>query len=274
MNKNINFTISALVINLDGSTDRLNFQKIQLQKVGITMERIRAVAVSDLSKDQYESLSNGWERKLRPAEVACFLSHKAAWQQVLDKQTPLLILEDDALLSKKTPELLSAIDQNTHNADLITLETRNRKKLLSKQYIPISTHFGLRQLYQDRTGAAAYILFPSGAKKLLNKSNECSTALADAFISSTYSLSSFQVIPAAAIQLDQCENYELPLQNPFASTITPADGVKPKPNSTIDYYRYKLRRIFSQLRMGFRQLSVLHQSKRMTVQVDKNDFTL
>ena len=264
--------ISALLINLAQSTARLDFQKKQLKFLGIPVERLSAISMSGLNSNQYEALANGWERKLRPAEVACFLSHQSAWQYVADHQKPFLILEDDALLSQWTPELLLQFDSNLLNIDLITLETHKRKKLLNKKVIPVSEHFDLQKLYQDRTGAAAYILFPSGANKLLNKSHTQAPALADAFISSCYTLKAYQTVPAAAIQLDQCEHYNLPMTYQFSSTITPENNHKPKANTASEKYLFKIRRIASQIRMALRHLSVSGVSERKKIEPRKSDF--
>ena len=114
-------SIAALVINLARSGDRLAFQQAQLSALGIPMQRLAAISTDQMDAVQYESLANSWERKLRPAEVACFLSHQAAWQHVADTSQPWLILEDDALLSRQVPDLLAALSVNPQHADLITL---------------------------------------------------------------------------------------------------------------------------------------------------------
>lgn len=274
MSETVQNMISALVINLPQSVERWAFQKNQLGKLGIPLRRLNAVAIADVASEHYEALANGWERKLRPAEVACFLSHRRAWQAVIDADAPLLILEDDALLSQHTPELLAALAGDPQQADLLTLETRSRKKLLDKQACPAGRHFHLRRLYQDRTGAAAYLLYPSGAHKLLAKAQTRAPALADAFISSCYPLNACQVVPAAAIQLDQCQAYGLPFANPFASTITPPDQYKPAANNPTAAGRFKWRRIVAQIKMGVRQLSVQYRSRREYVGIVRADFTL
>lgn len=266
--------IPALVINLEHCTDRLAFQQAQLAAMQIPMQRLSAVGTDNLDQIRYEMLANGWERKLRPAEVACFLSHQLAWQYVAASNQAMLILEDDALLSQHAPELLAALAANPQQADLITLETRSRKKLLSKASLPAGQHFQLRRLYQDRTGAAAYVLYPQGAHKLLAKAQQRAPALADAFISSCYELAAWQVMPAAAIQLDQCQAYGLPFANPFASTITPADHHKPPANSTAMASLFKWRRISAQLKMGWRQLSTLGHSRREYMAIQTDDFRL
>lgn len=248
--------ISVLLINLDQSEDRLKFQKKQLEKRKISMRRLSAVKSTDLSDIEYESLANGWQRKLRRTEVACFLSHKRAWEYVLKTGKPWLILEDDALLSKKISDILKVMAEKIGEIDYVNLETRYRRKWIGRKSIELISEYKLRRLYQDRNGSAAYVLFPSGAKKLLNRAQIHLPALADAFLSESYELNAWQIYPAAAIQFDQCMNYNLILDLPFKSTITSSDNPKPKANHFKDYLYFKLRRILGQLRMGMRQVVV------------------
>lgn len=269
-----NQSITALVISLARSPERLAFQQKQLEQLGVAWQHLKAVDVNDISESQYESLANGWERKLRKTEVACFLSHQRAWEQVIANNHPMLILEDDALLSKHTAELLDALATAdiAQSVDHITLEIRNRKKLMGNNRHAVTSFFELAQLYQDRVGAAAYVLYPSGAKKLLEKSKTHAVALADAFICSHYGLNSYQVIPAAAIQSDQCEFYQIAISEKFPSTIYKSAYDKPQPIGFFAKTRFKLRRIVSQLRMGLRQLSVAGKSSRVYVEPRKSDF--
>lgn len=263
--------ISALVINLERSVARLAFQQQQLAALGIPMRRLAAVAVDDIERGEYEALANGWERKMRPAEVACFLSHKLAWQQVAEGDEPCLILEDDALLARHTKHILQALSANVLGADYVTLEARSRKKLLGKPSALVADS-QLCRLYQDRSGAAAYVLFPQGARILLAKATREAVALADAFLCRAYELKAYQVVPAAAIQLDQCVAYGIHQANPFVSTITPADQAKPKAHHLGLRWRFKYRRIVAQVRMGWRQLTVLGRARRIWVPVVPADF--
>lgn len=262
---------SILLINLDRSTERLSFQSHQLSQLSLSMHRLAASESSNISLEEYEKLANGWQRKLFPAEVACFLSHKAAWKYVYESNKPWLILEDDALLAKSVPAILQAIEGSNFEVDYINFETRNRYKWLSRKSINLVNDYQMRKLFQDRNGSAAYLLFPSGAKKLLSRAHHSMPALADAFISSTYELNAWQVYPAAAIQLDQCTTYNLPLKNSFHSTIS-TNPIKPKSNNRMDYWTFKFRRVFAQLRMGIRQLSVFSQSMRIKVPIIQGEF--
>lgn len=272
MINNTDQMIEALVINLPDSVDRFEFQKKQLTGLNIPFQHLTAVSTRDIDAVLYESLANGWERKLRLTEVACFLSHKKAWEYVHSSGKPMLILEDDALLACNAASLLIKLLAQPCNVDFVNLETHNRKKVVGNPLDIGDDHFQLKRLYQDRTGAAAYILYPSGAQKLLNKAQKKLPGLADAFISSTYELDAWQVCPAAAIQLDQCPTYNLSIQGPAKSTITPTDPSKPLPKNATDAITFKYRRWVSQLRMGLRQLSVIGRSRRILINIDTDKF--
>lgn len=261
--------MNILLINLPSSKDRLAFQSKQLKKRNLPFHTLKAVSIEDIG-NSYD-LAFGWERPLRAVEIACFLSHKKAWQYVVDNDSPTLILEDDALLASNIKELLLELETQKQ-LDLITLEIRSRKKTISKKAImTTSTNHKLYKLYQDRTGAAGYILWPAGAKKLLQKAQSHAPALADAFISSCYSLSAHQVEPAAIIQLDQCINYNIDSNMKTFSSISS----QPKPvysHNLKSFFVFKFRRIYSQLRMAIRKLSVLLTSQKRAINIKPEHF--
>ena len=154
------------VINLPSATERSKLQEDQLTKLDLKYKILNATSTDDISKDTYKKHYFDWQRPLRKTEVACYFSHKSAWNRIIKSKKPALILEDDAILSKALPELLRNLN-NKKNIDLINLENRSRKKFVSKSYEDIACNSKLLRLYQDRTGAAGYILWPSGAKKLI-----------------------------------------------------------------------------------------------------------
>lgn len=253
--------MKALVINLEAATERLAFQNLQLSSLGIAFDRLPAF---DKSADETADLPywDTWERPLGRAERACLLSHQQAWQVVVDEGEPVLILEDDAILSQTLPALLARL-KGAAGIDFITLETRGRKKLLSR--MP-ADDLPLRRLYQDRSGAAAYILWPSGARKLL-AATETSCGLADAVICACYSLEAFQAVPPLAFQSDRAlaERIEVPLQT--NSSITPGAVARKKGT-----WRQRVRRLAAQARMGLRQLQVWNHAERVLLSVRAEDF--
>lgn len=230
--------------------------------LGLQYKFLDAVSLTTLSDEIYERLKNTWERPMRKAEVCCFLSHKQAWEQIVASNQPTLVLEDDAVLSAHAPALLDAIAKMDASFDMIVLETRDRKKIVGRVRLPLNSDFSLRALYQDRTGSAAYVLTPAGAKKLQAKANKGIAANADAFISSLYSLIACQVEPAAAIQLDMCETYGYAPPLRTSTTI----GSIERPAVISGKWRFKFRRIAGQIRIALRILSVLHKAERIHIE--------
>ena len=251
--------MNALVINLKSSTDRLEFQKTQLDSLNINYAVIEAVEASEIDENFYRKKSMSWERPLRRSELACCLSHVSAWDRVIKENKPYLILEDDAILHKDTSSALNALGDK-YNFDCINLETRNRKKILSKTRVPLSNDYTLSEIIYNKSGAAAYLLRPSGAKILHDFYQKHGAALADAILAHCDRLKHFQIEPALAIQIDCCTYYNIAPPIETASSISQ----QPKPkcsNPTI----FICRRLKSQLNMLFRQIISLASSRRTNV---------
>lgn len=262
--------IGAIVINLDKAVNRWQFQQHQLSSLCLDFQRLRASQIDELSQEDYEQWANRWQRKLRQTEVACFLSHYRAWQKVVELGEPLLILEDDALLSDKTATLLNQLSTMNHLPfEHLTLETRGRKKLIDKNNNKLDdddmvSDICLHRLWLDRTGACAYILTPIGARKLLKRTEQKGAGLADALLcEQPHQLKSMQTVPALAIQMDMMTHYGVDLPNlgqASQSHISTDSHGKPQANSIIDNMGFKYRRILAQVKMGMVQLS--HSSER------------
>ena len=250
----------ALVLNCEGESERLALQEAQLAALAIPFERIRAITPDTLSRPSGDPWWNGWQRPLRDTEKAALETHRLAWKRVCTLGQPCLILEDDALLAADTRDLLDAVAARG-GMDHLSLETRGRRKLLG----PPLEDLPVRRLYMDRTGAAAYVLWPSGARILLARTDRA-PALADAAICAAFAMKSFQAVPALAIQADQCARYGLPAPITVKSTI----DAQPKPLSRAGYtiserLAFRFRRIRAQIAMGLRQLRFLGRARRELV---------
>jgi len=246
--------MKALIINLAHETRRMALQQAQMGMLGIEWERIEAITPATLTPGPGDPIWRLWDRPLRTAEMALLNSHRVAWQRVSELNEPCLVLEDDALLGKQTPAILHRVE-NAVGIDHMSLETRGRKKIVSRLKHP---DLPVRRLYLDRSGAAAYILFPHGARILLEASKRV-PALSDATIGATHTLQSWQADPALAIQLDRCAIYGVTQPIPVVSSI----DAEPKPSAhTADRRTFRRRRIATQLRMGWRHLSCLPVATR------------
>lgn len=241
--------IPALVINLDTRRDRLAAQAQQLDAAGLTWERLRAVTPATLSPPPDAAYWARWERPMRDVEKAALASHRLAWAQVARTGRPRLILEDDAMLLGGAVDLLARLS-GLDGLDHVSLETRGRRKRLGKAH-PAAP---IRRLWQDRTGAAAYVLWPRGAEKLLART-ETAGGLADAVICAAYDMSSWQACPAQAIQFDQCAKWGLGAPVRLRSAISLVEKPDPADFPPAMARGFRRRRVTAQMRMGLRMLA-------------------
>ena len=253
--------MKTLIINLAQAQDRMGFMQEQMERLGLAWERIEAITPATLDPPADNPVWQRWQRPMRTTEMALCASHMAAWRRVIALDTPCLVLEDDALLAEETPGFLARV-AGLAGIDHISLETRGRKKLTARTPDPRAP---MRRMWQDRTGSAAYVLFPKGAQLLLAHTQRAGGP-SDAVISGTYALNSFQADPALCIQLDQCAAYGIasPLE-----TVSLIDAVaKPELQEHVPLstrFAFRFRRIWAQVRMGSRHLTRLPWAQRKQV---------
>jgi glycosyl transferase, family 25 len=259
--------MDILIISLSNAKERRDFQQNQLSKLGLEFEFLDATSIHDLNESTYKQHYQDWQRPLKNTEVACYYSHRRAWDRVIQSNKPVLILEDDALLSKCVSTLLKDL-LSRKNADLINFENRGRKKFVSRSSEPLICNSRLLRLYQDRTGAAGYVLWPSGAKKLIQREKERGIALADAHIVDCYNLKTYQVEPAPIIQLDMCEYYgmkNIHLKAISASTVSTHNNAKGD-------FNFRIKRVYFQIKLGMRQLLLSVKSNRRYINIKQENF--
>lgn len=261
--------MQVLCISLKTAHERRAFQLHQAQVLGLNLSWIDAVTTEQVSLNATPFDFNSWERPLLPTELACFMSHQQAWQRVVSLNEPALILEDDACLSSKVGELLTHIQSQTQ-IDHLSLEVRWRSKWLGKP-VQLQTPSGLAisRLYQDRAGAAAYVLWPSGAKTLLVKAQKQGPALADAFMANEHQWRSFQAEPALAIQSDVASYHGVFVALQTTSYIQANVMFKPKSSSN---WRFLIRRLMAQFRLAVRKLSCARVAEQRMPKLDLAGF--
>lgn len=190
----------ALVINLDRSEDRWEFQRRQLGELGVAHRRLCAVDGASLSDDEYRAMAWRWRRPMSRNEVACLMSHAAAWREVVATGRATLVLEDDAALSRSLPRVLASLPV-AGEPIVFNLETGEKAKLLRKgPPLPLADGFRAIRVVRDRGGAAAYVVTPEAAAIYLQRLRRV-VAIADAFMAATPVVRRFQVDPAPCVQL-------------------------------------------------------------------------
>lgn len=121
--------LPVLVINRAADTDRLAAFRASAQSFGIEPVRIDAVDAHapDFSFYDYRDLLRDrfWDSDcIKPGAFGCFLSHRRAWQHVVNSgMTMALVCEDDADFINP-PDLLQEFLGNVPDADVIFANDR------------------------------------------------------------------------------------------------------------------------------------------------------
>jgi len=161
------------VINLRRSTDRRAYMTAQLDSLGLTYEMIEAVDGRELSREDLAARYRPEESRalpgfaMTPGEVAISLSHQKLYRRLLDLGLDeVVILEDDAFLPPAFLDVLNRRHALPDDWELVLLYRKEGQ----------ASHWGGRPLDQRHRcvrlagralGAQAYLLRPSGARKLI-----------------------------------------------------------------------------------------------------------
>lgn len=200
--------LDVIVINRQSDLDRLAFMTSQLDSLGIRFYRLDAFTPETLPDDLPRGYWKRGPRPMTPRERACLQSHKTAWEWIANSG-PALVLEDDVILARQVRDILRDLS-TTAEIEHLSLEVRAARKTVARKSIPIAHGVAAHRLFFDKTGSAAYILWPSGAKKLLADANRA-PAVTDAILCHARGLRSYQASPALAMQLDLAGHYGLEL---------------------------------------------------------------
>jgi len=260
-------TLTCLVINLDNRVERMEFMSKQLESLGLDYTRIEAIKPAQAMKAKSPSYWDSWERPLRGSECACLMSHQIAWNIIVKSETPMLVLEDDVLLSQHLPEVLANL-KSLNGINYLCVEAKPQLKYVCLKQPPLHiTDHKLIKLILDQRCAGAYVLWPSGAELLLQQTTNAA-APADKVLGICFELQSYQLEPAGAVQL--CFAPEFGISAPFqyqsdvfVSMMSKSYRLKPK---------YMMRRLKSGIRKLVRVL--ISQSVGKQISVNADDFNL
>ena len=168
-----NFPVPTVVISLKRAQDRRQNAEKELRDHGASWEILDAVDGLKL----YNTPPEYNEKKvlsllgfpLTLSEIGCFLSHREAWLRCIEKNSTVLILEDDFVLSSNIHEAVSFLLKNHELWDIARLQALSDSIHTVKKE---SDQFKIVENDGDPLGATAYLIKPSSAKKLIINSNE------------------------------------------------------------------------------------------------------
>lgn len=215
--------MNVYVINLDRSPDRLQFMQQQAQVARVAFERIAATDGRKFSDEQRrELLSESYEfQPLNAGEIGVFMSHRQAWTRLLQSGgRHAAVFEDDVLLTASLRDVLTDIDNDPPQFDIIKLETTLRKVVCRREQTRLGKNHGLQQLLSWHGGAAGYVINSKCAKWLLERTAKLADPVDQILFNPISSICSklniLQLTPAACVQKDILEEASGPV---FGTTI-------------------------------------------------------
>jgi len=174
--------VRAMLINLDRRQQKLQAAKSRLAPlIRSNMLRPRLLRATDGVSEEVpaeavaKTIPGRFPMNLTAGERGCAMSHVRAWQQIADRlgeddDSPVLVMHDDVafrpefdVMFRTAHELLSFAG----DADLLHLQSSPRHTVRLGQHVADITGTGAIYEAQFTLGGPAYLLWPSGAKKLL-----------------------------------------------------------------------------------------------------------
>lgn len=147
----------VLVINLDRAPERLTHMRSEFERVGADFTRLAATDGRLL--DAADSLNALEGRPLSKGEIACFMSHRRCWQQLVDSgESHAIVLEDDVFLGQGAARFLRSADWFPSSAGLVKLETYMSPTTISARPVVDVDGRAVHRLLGKHLGAGAYAL--------------------------------------------------------------------------------------------------------------------
>ena len=201
------YPVKIWLINLERDHSRLSWMTDQLNAVDAPFERFDALTPEAFTEDQRRYATAPGRTQMRPAEIACLLSHIGVWRGIATGPAEgALILEDDIHLSADFPRFWQSLALDPSEICIHRLET-----LLARVTVERTASFrcGSRRahkLLSNHGGGAAYILNRATARELLMRvdlfQNNVDVELFDPARGAASSIATYQWIPALCIQDD------------------------------------------------------------------------
>jgi GR25 family glycosyltransferase involved in LPS biosynthesis len=162
--------MNCIYINLDKATERRVAIESNFTENNSDWNLIRFSAI-----DVKYVVENDIKGKLKDAEKGCFLSHKMVIKEHINSHDPILIMEDDVVIGKKTSEIISkflevidAEDWDVIFTDVCVTQPAKMIELISlKKSLSGKNEFKLLNLENFIfAGSASYIINPKSIGKI------------------------------------------------------------------------------------------------------------
>ncbi len=161
------------IINLASQPARWSEACRQFAAAGLSVVRQDAVEGTTLAPEEaarfYSRRLNArqYHRPLRAEEIACYASHMAAWQALVDSGEPAMaIFEDDVEIDADLRPVLDAVSNASVAWDVVKLIGRTHEKVRAASRLLDERRLITYRRVPSLTGA--YVVSAAGARKLLD----------------------------------------------------------------------------------------------------------
>ncbi|WP_342631804.1 glycosyltransferase family 25 protein [Marinobacter alkaliphilus] len=163
------------VINLDRSKDRWNHISKQFEKADLEITRISGVdgklANHPLFEKYCDELSIRWKgRSLSAGQLGCFASHYLTWERCVNSKSPIIVIEDDAVISDKLKVFIDNLTTLPKQVECVRLFRNHSKHFRTWPVKTIADGIELVKYTKGPMRATAYYITPPAAKKFIEAS--------------------------------------------------------------------------------------------------------
>ncbi len=248
--------IPIFVINLARQSERLERMSKELGALNLEFERLDAVDRLSTPPAEFQQrfTKTGPIGPLGKGDMACSLSHRKFWKEVLDRGLETaFVLEDDVEISPNLPDLLACADWVPKSANIIKFERKGGPK--TRVYLGAGSSiwigaFTLHRIFSPHMGTAGYLITRKGAELALSASERLSMPVDHFLFNSAISRFAVQSKP---LQLSPAVIRQIPDEVP--SDIEIDRPAKNRPRMPIRLYRkYK----YSALRLPYKIFGARH----------------
>lgn len=172
--------MSVYVINLDRSPQRWARISANLGAMGLDFERLAAVdaaqAPDAVVEAFYDEAANArhYFMPLKRGEVGCFLSHRKAWQALVDSGADMaVVLEDDVEFDAPPQPVLQALAQHLDTAQPRMVKLFTRRAVQGRPVADVGRGHALLRPVTTPLGTQAQMLNRAAAQALLAAFPRC-----------------------------------------------------------------------------------------------------
>lgn len=162
--------MKTVVVNLERSVDRRRSMEELLVREGVEATFFPAVDGRGTRHPLFEHVDQRLAEvrrgfQLNPGEIGCFASHYLLWEQAVSNSEPVLILEDDIVVSSGFAEAVDLVERHIEARGLIRLSAHKDRPFVF--VASLSETYNLVRFPLGPHGTTGYAVSPEAAAKLL-----------------------------------------------------------------------------------------------------------